>query len=88
MNPAQARIADKLAEQFAQIADDLLKVGMHPGAITYALVTAMAILAKVHGNTDLATFKALVCDTIDETWRADDAALRIKNGNKSNPNGN
>lgn len=67
--------ADHLAGLVAEQVDKLIEQGYHPGEVTYAYTVAAAIAFKAYGSNDVSAVKALVCETIDETWRADDAAL-------------
>lgn len=71
---SRPKVADQLAEQFAAIADDLHRVGISPGVIAFAMATALAMVLKVRGGRDLASTKALICETIDHAWAADDEA--------------
>lgn len=75
--------ADKLAELVAEQCDKLIAQGYHPGEVTYAYTVAAAICFKAYGQNDVSAVKALVCETIDQTWVADDAALEHnrRNGN-------
>lgn len=81
--------ADVLANILGQAADDLLAAGFHPGDLSFAMTTVLAMIFKVHGKgNDVATVKALVCESIDEIWRADDLAQRMKMSKTANRNGN
>jgi hypothetical protein len=79
---ANPRIAETLGNTFGEICDTLLALNVHPGDITYALATVLTITAKMNG-ADKASIQALMVDTIETIWNADDAALAARKKERS-----
>jgi hypothetical protein len=75
---ANPRTAEILGGMFGATADSLIEMGIHPGDCTYALASVLAMVGKMYGGTSKEAFKALIVDTIETFWNADDAAQAVK----------